>query len=170
MRRRVTGVRSTDSPASTPRVSIVLAAASVAAVGAFTGFGIAGVGPLAALAGDQQDDPTVVQEVTPSDGGGADNAPTQTPEPASPGTTTADPRTGLAVARVGFAGHGRGFADSGVGIACPGDGGADLRGTGCRRPGPVVGEPRRGRTHDPGVDRGPRSRRPQPCRARSADR
>ncbi|MGO1925286.1 MAG: hypothetical protein ACTH1T_06580, partial [Brachybacterium tyrofermentans] len=65
-------MRSTDSPASTPRVSIVLAAASVAAVGAFTGFGIAGVGPLAALAGDQQDDPTVVQEVTPSDGGGAD--------------------------------------------------------------------------------------------------
>lgn len=51
MPRRVTGIRSVTEIRKRSLLAVALAGSSVLAVAALTGFGIAGMGPLAALAG-----------------------------------------------------------------------------------------------------------------------
>ena len=89
-RRRATGIRSSVALPGRQGLLRGLAVASIVGVGAVTGFGVAGMGPLAALAGDaeptetsepaQSPEPAETEPATlaPSDGGGA---PTPSEEP-----------------------------------------------------------------------------------------
>ena len=89
-RRRATGIRSTGATPTRQGLLRGLAVASIVGVGAVTGLGAAGMGPLAALAGDASTGPAEhpaepeLASPAPSDGGGA-QTPTESPSTPTPG-------------------------------------------------------------------------------------
>ena len=90
-RRRATGIRSTGATPTRQGLLRGLAVASIVGVGAVTGLGAAGMGPLAALAGDaglaEHPAEPELASPAPSDGGGA-QTPTESPSTPTPAETT----------------------------------------------------------------------------------